>query len=460
MSTDPTTLDPARAWAPYEPDAKRPWTRALAAHLYRRAGFGATAAELDEAVKAGPVATVDRLCNPAPSPDASAFEQSVATLAERTAAAGNPQQLSAWWLFRMQGTADPLLEKLTLFWHGHFATSAAKVDKPRLMLAQNELLRSHALSRFEDMVKAVSRDPAMLVYLDSTSNRRIRPNENYARELLELFCLGVGNYTEHDIKEVARAFTGWELRADQFAFNHIQHDTGTKAFLGQSGNFDGDDAVRVILAQPAAPRFIARKLVRFFAFDEPAAPDALVEPLAEELRRNDFRIAPAVRRLLGSNLFFSDASVGRKVKSPVEMCVGLLRALGATTNLVKAAQGLSELGQALFFPPNVKGWDGGRAWINSSTLLGRANFVRRVMLAGETRFQHGGLAGLLASAGATGPEATVDWLLDLLVAVPVPSESRATLVQLVKGRDGPGERDRALTDAVHAISTLPEFQLT
>ena len=460
MPTDLTNIDPARAWAPYEPDAQRPWTRALAAHLYRRAGFGATSAELDAAVKAGYEATLDQLCNPPASPNAAEFEQSVAVLAERTAAANGPQQLPAWWLFRMQGTPDPLLEKLTLFWHGHFATSAAKVEKPRLMLAQNQLLRAHARGRFEDMVKAISRDPAMLVYLDSTSNRRIRPNENYARELMELFCLGVGNYTEKDIKEVARAFTGWELRADQFAFNHIQHDTGTKSFLGGSGAFDGDDAIRVILAQPAAPRFIARKLVRFFAFDEPAAPDALVEPLAQELRKNDFQIAPAVRRLLGSNLFFSDASVGRKVKSPVELCVGLLRALGATTNLLKAAQGLSELGQALFYPPNVKGWDGGRAWVNSSTVLGRANFVRRTLLANETRFQHGGLAGLLASAGATSPEATVDWLLDVLVAVPVPPEARATLVGLVKGRDGPGERDRALTDVVHAISTLPEFQLT
>src|SRR4029450_7559335 len=158
-----------------------------------------------------------------------------------------PQQLPAWWLYRMLGTSDPGLEKLTLFWHGHFATSAAKVDRPRLMLAQNDLLRTHARGKFEAMVRAVSRDPAMLVYLDSTSNRRIRPNENYARELLELFCLGVGNYTERDIKEVARAFTGWELRGDQFAFNHIQHDTGSKSCLGASGQLDAGYASRVAL---------------------------------------------------------------------------------------------------------------------------------------------------------------------------------------------------------------------
>ena len=459
MASDLTKLDPAWAWATYEPDAARPWSRALAAHLYRRAGFGATPAELDEALKAGAVATVDRLCNPPESPAAEQFDQSVESLAQRTAAGGNPQSLPAWWLYRMQGTGDPLLEKLTLFWHGHFATSAAKVEKPRMMLAQNEMLRGHARGKFAAMVRAVSRDPAMLVYLDSTSNRRIRPNENYARELLELFCLGVGNYSERDIKEVARAFTGWEVRADQFAFNHIQHDTGTKSFLGRSGNFDGDEAVGVILEQPAAATFIARKLIRFFAFDEPAAPDALVEPLAGELRKNDFEIAPAVRRLLGSNLFFSEHAVGRKVRSPVELCVGMLRALDATTNLVKAAQGLAELGQALFFPPNVKGWDGGRAWINSSTLLGRANFVSRLLTAGETRFHRGGLGPLLESAGATTPGRTVDWLLETLVAVPVPGEARATLVDLASAGSGTAARDRRISEVIRAISTLPEFQL-
>jgi uncharacterized protein (DUF1800 family) len=460
MTADLSNLDPAWAWAPYQPDAKRPWSRRLAAHLYRRAGFGATAAELDEAVKAGPVATVERLCSPPSTPAGEQFERSVGQLALRTAAGGNPQQLSAWWLYRMLGTADPLLEKLTLFWHGHFATSAAKVEKPRLMLAQNELLRRHARGKFEEMVRGVSRDPAMLVYLDSTSNRRIRPNENYARELLELFCLGVGNYTERDIKEVARAFTGWEVRGDQFAFNAIQHDTGTKSFLGASGNLDGDGAVKVVLDQPAAPRFIARKLIRFFCFDEPQAPDALVQPLADTLRAHDFEIGPAVRKLLGSNLFFSEHSLGRKVRSPVELCVGLLKGLGATTNLVKAAQGLAELGQALFFPPNVKGWDGGRAWINSSTLLGRGNFVRRVLLAGETEFASGGLATLLDGAGATTPEKSVDWLLETLVAAPVPPEAKAALVDLAAGKGGgPGDRERRVRDVLVALSTLPEFHL-
>jgi uncharacterized protein (DUF1800 family) len=360
----------------------------------------------------------------------------------------------------MLNTADPALEKLTLFWHGHFATSAAKVEKAGMMLAQNDLLRRHARGRFGEMVRGVSRDPAMLVYLDSTTNRRIRPNENFARELLELFCLGVGNYTEADIKQVARAFTGWELRLDRFAFNAIQHDRGAKTFFGRTGNFDGDEAIKIVLEQPAAPRFIARKLIRYFVFDEPEAPDALVEPLAKDLREKDFEIGPVVRRILGSNLFFSGHAVGRKVRSPVELGVGLLRALAATTNLIKLAAGVSELGQGLFYPPNVKGWDGGRTWINSSSLLGRANFVRQLLLAGETRFGDGGLEKAAERAGAGNAAQTVDWLLELLVAVPVPAAAREGLVQLIDGKQGPSDRGRRILEAIHVIGAMPEFQLS
>ena len=453
-------IDLQWAWAPYEAGGKRPWTKMLAAHLYRRAGFGATAGQLDEAVKAGPAAAVAGVCEPKASADSKRFDSDVAALTSRLAQGANAPQLQAWWLYRMLGTSDPLLEKLTLFWHGHFATSVAKVEKETLVLRQNELLRRHARGKFAEMVKAVSRDPAMLIYLDSTSNRRIRPNENYARELLELFTLGVGHYTEKDIKEVARAFTGWEVRGGEFAFNRIQHDTGTKTFLGSSGNYDGDDAIRVVLDRPEAARFIARKLVRFFAFDEPEAPDALVEPLAEELRKNEFVVAPAVKMLLGSNLFFSEHAVGRKVRSPVELGVGLLRGLGGTTNLIRLAQGMAELGQGLFLPPNVKGWDGGRAWINSSSLLGRPNFVRATLNAGETRFEPGGLAGVAERAGAKSAAETVEWLLDVLVAVPVPAEAKQALVKLMESKDGPPDRGRRIATVIHAMSTLPEFHLT
>jgi hypothetical protein len=458
MAKELQTIDAGWAWAPYQPTAPGGWSRRLAAHLYRRAGFAASSAELDEALKLGPGGAIERLFSP-PSNPAADFEQTSEMLAERTAATGDPQQLAAWWLHRMRNTPDPLREKLTLFWHGHFATSAAKVQKPALMLAQNKFLRSHAAGKFEVLVKGISRDPAMLIYLDSTSNRRIRPNENYARELLELFCLGVGNYTEADIKEVARAFTGWEVRGENFAFNAIQHDTGTKSFLGRSGNFDGDQAIEVVLEQPAAARFIARKLIRFFVFDEPTAPDALVEPVAQDLRKNDFEMGPVVKRILASNLFFSEHAIGRKVRSPVELGVGLLRSLEATSNLVMLGGALGGLGQALFQPPNVKGWDGGRAWINSSSLLSRANVVRHLLLGGETRFGEGGLEAVATRAGASTPEQTVDWLLELLVAVPIPAQTREGLVRLMTDKDGPSDRGRRIAQVIHVIGTMPEFQL-
>lgn len=457
MSKTLAELDPQWAWQAYEPTADHPWSRRMAAHLHRRAGFAANTLQLDESLQLGPAESVRRLCDAAPSP--SEFESTSAMLAQRTIDADDVSQLAAWWLYRMRNTTDPLLEKLTLFWHGHFATSAAKVEKPALIIDQNQLLRQNASGKFEQTVRAISRDPAMLIYLDSATNRRIHPNENFARELMELFTLGVGNYTERDIKEMARAFTGYEVLGDVFHFDKSQHDFGTKDFLGSSGNFDGDDAIRVILQQPAASMFIARKLVRFFVCDEPAAPDALLEPIARDLRECEFKIGPVVQRILGSNFFFSEHAIGRKVRSPVEFAMGLLCALGATTNLVELAEGVANLGQALFQPPNVKGWDGGRAWINTSTLLGRVNLVGRILNASETQFGSSGedLASAATRANATTPEKLVDWLLELLIAVPIPQKARGTLLDLAKddGRD----RNQIIRESIHSMSALPEFQL-
>ena len=300
----------------------------------------------------------------------------------------------------------------------------------------------------------------MLIYLDSTTNRRIHPNENYARELMELFCLGVGNYTEKDVKEVARAFTGWDVAGDKFQFNASQHDTNPKTFLGQTGNFDGDDAIKIILAQPAASKFIARKLIKFFVFDEPAPSDALIEPIARELRENEFHIGKTVSRILSSNLFFSEHAIGRKVRSPVELGMGLLMALGATTNLISLNQAMTDIGQGLFFPPNVKGWDGGRAWINSSTLLGRANLVAHVLTASETSFDKtgGSLSAVADRAGAVGAEATVNWLLELFVPIEIPDRARdPALLSLAEGSE---DRSVRIANVIRAIATLPEFQLS
>ena len=455
MSSDLSKIDPRQAWQPYVPDTDRPWNRARAAHLYRRAGFAATWDGLEAALKQEPAKLVAKLVR-GPKTD-EAFEQQSRDLSEAMLATGNPRNLSVWWLHRMIGAPHPLLEKTTLFWHSHFATSAAKVTDARLMFDQHKLLRQHALGKLGPLVQAISRDPAMLIYLDSTTNRKLRPNENYARELMELFCLGEGNYSEQDIKQVARAFTGWEVRGGRFRFNKFQHDELSKSFLGKSGNFGGEQAVRIVLAQPAAAEFIAGKLFRFFVCDEPSPPAALIGPLAEQLRRNDFTIGPLIERILSSRLFFSAASIGRKIRSPVELGVGLLRALGGATNVYQLAEELAQIGQAVFFPPNVKGWEGGRHWINTSTLLGRANLVGRLVGGNETNFADGDLAKLAERCGATSPEEIVDWLLECLVAVPIPEKARQPLVKLA-GSTG-GDASERVGKVIHAMSLLPEFQL-
>ena len=256
MSHNINEIDPQWAWSRYEPSADRPWDRAVAAHLYRRAGFGASRRELDEAVGRSPAEVVEQLASTEGA--AATMQADLDQLAETLLATGDSKNLSAWWLYAMLAAPNQLLEKTTLFWHGHFATGAEKVTDMRLMYEQNRLLRQHALGDFAALAQAISRDPAMLIYLDSATNRKAHPNENYARELMELFCLGEGNYTEQDVQQVARCFTGWEIRRGKYRFNRYQHDTGEKAFLSQSGEFGGEDAVRIVLQQRSAPRFIAR----------------------------------------------------------------------------------------------------------------------------------------------------------------------------------------------------------
>ncbi|PHS03439.1 MAG: hypothetical protein COA78_17820, partial [Blastopirellula sp.] len=377
-------------------------------------------------------------------------------LVETVLASNDAKNLSAWWLYRLLDTPDQLQEKMTLFWHGHFATGAEKVREPRLMYRQNQFLREHALGRFPDLVQGISRDPAMLIYLDSVTNRKSHPNENYAREVMELFCLGEGNYTEKDVQEVARCFTGWEIRREKFRFNQFQHDTGEKTILGETGPFGGEKAVNIILKQKAAPRFIVRKMIRYFMFDEPKPSDALVDPLAEKFFNEDYDIARLVERILTSQLFFSEYCIGRKVRSPIEFAVGLLRGLESKANVYRLRQELAQLGQELFYPPNVKGWDGGRAWINSSTLLGRANLVRGLIEQAKSRFTPDKLAELADSHHADSPEKIVDWLVDVLFSVPLPAEVRLQLVDLANRG---GSRGRNIAEVIHAMSILPEFQI-
>ncbi len=445
-------IDPEWAWSEFKPNAESPWNLRTASHLFRRSGFGATYAELEAAVQKTPSVVVDELLGVV-QPDS--FLRNMKSLADAAIATGNVKQLSAWWTYRMLNTPSQLLEKTTLFWHGHFATSADKVTEPTLMLTQNELLRSFAFGDFSKLLLEISRDPAMLVYLDSATNRKAHPNENYAREIMELFCLGEGQYSENDIRELARCFTGWEIRRGEFRFNKYQHDTATKSILGESGEFGGEDGVRIVLEQKAAPEFIAAKLIRFFVMDEPTADAALVAPLAKLMRESEMMVEPVLQRILKSNLFFSEYSVGRKVRSPVELAIGLLRCLEGSTNTFDLAEAMQTLGQGLLYPPSVKGWDGGRTWINSSTLLGRSNLVRSLITNEKTRFGKDSLRKYLASQKMTEPRKIIDHLEVLLFAVPVPEAAKERIESLIKSMN-----ENSLTEGLHALCTLPEFQLS
>lgn len=347
------------------------WTAKDAAHLLRRAQWGASAAEVARAVTEGLDKTLDRLFAPPAEPES--FATAAALLRQTAEDAADIGQLKTWWLYRMTAGPSPLVEKMTLFWHNHFATSNVKVRSPKLMAAQNDLLRAHALGDFKSLLAGIAQDVAMLLWLDGNANRLRSPNENFAREVMELFTLGVGHYSEKDIQEAARAFTGWHVRNEQFWFNRLQHDTGTKTVFGKSGNFDGGDVLKLCLAHEACPRFLAVKLLREFVMASP--PEEAIAATATAIRRHDYAMAPVLRELFRSELFFSPAARSGLIKSPVEFVLGTYRVLEVQPNLTATAQVVASLGQDLFQPPTVKGWEGGRLWITSATMLKRANFA-------------------------------------------------------------------------------------
>ena len=430
--------------------------RTRIAHLLRRAGFGGTAEEIDRYTALGfDAAVADLLDLTRPDPASEDAEAQGFDLAV-------PDGLRAWWLYRMVHTTRPLQEKLTLFWHGHFATSLVKVRDPLLMRWQNELFREHGFGSFRTLLQRVSRDPAMLRWLDGNTNRKASPNENYARELLELFTLGIGNYTEDDVRAAARAYTGWFIDQQTLAFRFAPqaHDAGVKTFLGQTGNLDGDDVVEAILARPAAARLVARKLFRFFVYDDPE-PET-VERFAAILRAADYELRPLVEALLRSPEFSSPRAYHAKIKGPVELVVGAIRQLGATTAYQDLFVPLRRMGQDLFAPPNVKGWDGGLAWVSTSTMLERFNFANRLCTAREdtTRTTFDPLANLSNTDVAT-PEAIADHYLALLVDGDVPPEVRASLVAYLD--EGvpfslASNGDAKVRGIVHLIMVTPVYQ--
>jgi uncharacterized protein (DUF1800 family) len=462
----PDAIDPRWVWEPYKPSDQSPWDIRKAGHLYRRAAFGASWSDLQVAVKIGPDKTIDLLLNGGPGQDE--FARLTQPLADSIARSNDAVHLPAWWLYRMLYTPHPLREKLTLFWHNHFATSNRKVQNARFMLGQYDLLYKHALGNFRPLVQEISRDPAMLVWLDTRGSKKGNPNENYARELMELFTLGVGNYTEKDIRQAARAFTGWELKAGKSHFNPAEHDDGEKTVLRQTGNFQGEDIVRICLEQKSAAKFVVRKLYRFLVSETIPATPELIEPLAQEFRKSDYDFGKLVATMLRSNLFFSPMVYRSSVKSPVEFAIGIVRALEGKIGTTTLSLSLDELGQHLFNPPSVKGWDGGQTWLNGQTLLYRHNLALSLTSTQDDRFGRRNDPAALARKHNKADGELLDFLLTLFLQNDVPGDARARLAQYAQtfqnqtvpvywtAEDAADQRVRALC---HLILTLPEFQL-
>ncbi|CAE6704528.1 DUF1800 domain-containing protein [Paraburkholderia nemoris] len=314
--------------------------------------------------------------------------------------------LRAWWVREMLSTPSPLTERMTLFWHNHFTSGQDKVQYPQQMAQQNMLLRRDALGNFGELLHDVAKDPAMLQYLDGASNRKGKPNENFAREVMELFTLGEGHYTQRDVSEAARAYTGWSLDPDTQAYvwRANQHDDGDKTVLGQTGPFDGDQVLDILLARPETATFVTTKLWREFVSDTPDP--ARIAPIAAQFRASHYDIKVALRGLFMSDALWDDGDRGVLVKSPVEFVVGTLRAfdIGYDNTAPFAAQ-IRTLGENLFYPPNVKGWPGGTIWINSSTLLARKQFVEQLFRATETarpQRMNNPVGAKIAASGAPG----------------------------------------------------------
>jgi len=378
--------------------------------------------------------------------------------------------LEQWWLARLISTPRPMEEKLVLLWHDHFASRHRNVRDSYLMYLQNKLFREHANHNFGTLAKAIVRDPAMIKFLNNDRNFKAKPNENLARELMELFTLGEGNYTENDIKQGARALTGYTYRDNEFVKNKNQHDGGRKTILGKSGNFDADDFVEILLKNDACPKFVAYKLYNQFVLDTEDHPSekwqGVVNQLALQLKRSNYEIKPVVKTLLKSQHFYDSFIVGNKIKSPAQFTAGTIRMLNTPTRDISIlTDAMSMMGQKLFEPPSVAGWDEGRAWINTSTLFVRQN-TSAYLITGKLPFEDKWttarinyeptqmLEGLESRLG----EQVVDHLVGSLLASPLSSQRRDELIQFANSH-GSEVNSGTMLGLLLLITSMPEYQL-
>lgn len=465
------------------------WDRTKAAHLLNRAGFGGTPARIDGLFAMGLRKGVESFLHA--GDDGELFPLPVMVepplrfqykRREKEAASedarkeirrelGEADRLSMldlrlWWLNRMRYTSAPLREKTTLFWHGHFATSNQKVNDPFLMWFQNETLRRHALGKFPDLLKAMSRDPAMIRWLDLGQSRKDHPNENFSREVMELFSLGEGHYTEQDVAEAARAFTGYRIMPETgaFVFRQRDFDPGPKTFFGKSGAFGGDDIIDLIASRPQCARFIGHKLWTFFVSVDPS--EEIVDGVADTLLQNGYDIGITLGEIFRSAAFYSPKVIHHQIKSPVQWIMQTTKMLEIPLPDARVLENsLAALGQTLFAPPNVKGWDGGRAWISASTLLYRYNLAV-YLLSGKARVLGGGgtktaaipLDKIAPTEDRNDPDRLVDHLSYRIFNFPTPAKEKAAYKAFIQKTPVP-YTDASVRDLMQVMMSTPEYQL-
>jgi len=427
----------------FRPGKDGPWDRAAAAHLLRRAGFGGDPRSIDTALEAGPDGALHALRTPG------GHDERLRVGVQAMLGTRNIVPLQSWWMALILADGDPLRERATLMWHDHFATSNDKVDDVRLMHAQNERLREHALGDFRELLRAMLRDPALIVWLDGNANRKGQPNENLARELLELFALGIGNYGESDVLEAARALTGWGTRGRSFHFRREHHDAGSKTVLGTTGDFDGDSLLDVVLAHPACARHVADKLLDTFV----ACPvgDDVRDALARVLVEREWSVGETLDVLLRSRLFYSESARRSRIAAPVEFVASTALALGAHVVPQQAARVAERLGQSLFHPPSVEGWKGGRAWIDAGTWIARHNAVCEALEGDAARIDFEALLG-----GASEPSEVAGAALERFLPDGWSNEYERALTAGLEQAPDIAARRRA---AIQLILTSPEAQL-